>query len=264
MKQMSNLFGDVVKFIWESEENSATRRRLRQCVDDLPTRARLQMQLAATVEFGEPFVQATYRLEGDGPLSMKVYEEMRSLSNFANAELLHQPSSAAMARTLSNGNDDHYQAWMQVAYDCLDPAVQYFNRRFAEGGALFPVMQAFRAARMLHPGKANEMQPTVQDIGSLDAFPFITPQDIDVLRGELPAYLAAVEDAHSGIDPVVCWRGHPHLEGWRSIFRKVLLVQPSSAAAERVFSLLQASFSDRQERALEDYIEASIMLQYNQ
>ena len=47
-----------------------------------------------------------------------------------------------------------------------------------------------------------------------------------------------------------------------SSFKLILLVQPSSAAAERVFSLLQNSFTQRQ-FSLEDYIETSIMLQYN-
>ena len=50
---------------------------------------------------------------------------------------------------------------------------------------------------------------------------------------------------------------------WTGAFRKVLLVQPSSAAAERVFSLLKATFSDQQDSALQDYLESSIMLQYN-
>ena len=44
---------------------------------------------------------------------------------------------------------------------------------------------------------------------------------------------------------------------------KVLLVQPSSAAAERVFSLLNASLNDLQDHALLDYLQASVMLQYN-
>ena len=39
----------------------------------------------------------------------------------------------------------------------------------------------------------------------------------------------------------------------------MLLLQPSSAAAERHFIEL----SDRQELALKDYIETSVMLQYN-
>ena len=45
--------------------------------------------------------------------------------------------------------------------------------------------------------------------------------------------------------------------------KNVLLVQPSSAAAERVFSILSSSFTERQTSSLEDYIETSVMLQYN-
>ena len=41
---------------------------------------------------------------------------------------------------------------------------------------------------------------------------------------------------------------------------KVLLVQPSSAAAERVFSILNSSFKDSQEHALVDYLQACVML----
>ena len=50
---------------------------------------------------------------------------------------------------------------------------------------------------------------------------------------------------------------------WSSAARKVLVLQPFSAGAERGFSLLKASFSDQQESSLQDYIEASLMLQYN-
>ncbi len=42
-----------------------------------------------------------------------------------------------------------------------------------------------------------------------------------------------------------------------------LLVQPSSAVAERVFSILSNCFKDPQTHSSEDYIEASVMLQYN-
>ena len=45
--------------------------------------------------------------------------------------------------------------------------------------------------------------------------------------------------------------------------KQVLLVQPSSAAAKRAFSLLSAAFSNQQESALADYLQASVMLQYN-
>ena len=38
---------------------------------------------------------------------------------------------------------------------------------------------------------------------------------------------------------------------------------PSSAAAERALSILNASFNDQQHHALSDYLQASVMLQYN-
>ena len=53
------------------------------------------------------------------------------------------------------------------------------------------------------------------------------------------------------------------IQRWSNTAQNVLLLQPSSAAAERVFSVLNNTFASKQLRALEDYVEASIMLQYN-
>ena len=58
-------------------------------------------------------------------------------------------------------------------------------------------------------------------------------------------------------------RNEEVLPNWSSTCKSVLLVQPSLAAAERVFSILSNSFTDRQEHSLKDYIETSVMLQYN-
>ncbi len=55
----------------------------------------------------------------------------------------------------------------------------------------------------------------------------------------------------------------PELPYWADAAQKVLLVQPSSAASERVFSLLKASFNEQQDSTLQDYLESSLMLQYN-
>lgn len=43
---------------------------------------------------------------------------------------------------------------------------------------------------------------------------------------------------------------------WSNACQSILLMQPSSAAVERLFSLLTNSFSDEQRRSLEDYIIA--------
>ena len=50
---------------------------------------------------------------------------------------------------------------------------------------------------------------------------------------------------------------------WNMVFKLVLFVQSSSATAEWVLPLLQNSFNQKQSSSLEDYIETSIMLQYN-
>ena len=52
-------------------------------------------------------------------------------------------------------------------------------------------------------------------------------------------------------------------KAWAKACKLILLIQPSSAAVEHAFSLLENSFSKRQEHSLEDYVSLSIMLQYN-
>ena len=52
----------------------------------------------------------------------------------------------------------------------------------------------------------------------------------------------------------------PH---WASLVKKLLVIQPISASAERVFSLLNNAFNDQQDNALEEYLEASVMIRYN-
>ena len=86
-------------------------------------------------------------------------------------------------------------------------------------------------------------------------------------------YLAAAEGTSFDGDSikyvaarkVQWWRDYaaalPH---WASAVKKVLLVQPSSAAAVRVFLLLASAFVDQQFSALRDYLECSTMLRYNQ
>ena len=108
------------------------------------------------------------------------------------------------------------------------------------------------------------MKPSASDLDSLSKFPFLSMSTIDGLMSELPKYLAASEDVSSQTDIVEWWKLHEaQLPNWAKACQMVLLVQPSSAAAERVFSILTNSFSAQQYSSLEDYIQLSVMLQYN-
>jgi len=88
------------------------------------------------------------------------------------------------------------------------------------------------------------------------------------LKDKLPAYLVKVANIPDEFDALTdtspWWRlNAAELPSWSSAIKKVLLIQPSSAAAERVFSLLVTMFGDQQNDALEDYIEAALMLRVN-
>ena len=65
------------------------------------------------------------------------------------------------------------------------------------------------------------------------------------------------------LDKLEWWKNHAvQLPFWSTGCRAILLLQPSSADAERVFSLLSNSFKENQQNALEDYIiSTSVMLQ---
>ena len=59
------------------------------------------------------------------------------------------------------------------------------------------------------------------------------------LKVEFPKYLATAEDISPQMDKLKWWKKHEHgLPHWSQACRNVLLVQPSSAAAERVFCLI--------------------------
>ena len=84
---------------------------------------------------------------------------------------------------------------------------------------------------------------------------------VDGLVNELPRYLAAADGTviEEEEEKVQWWARHARtLPNWSAVVRKLLLVQPNSASAERVFSLMNL-----QENALEETVEASVMLRYN-
>ena len=84
------------------------------------------------------------------------------------------------------------------------------------------------------------------------------------LKTELLAYLARVSDLDTEFNPLEWWKQNaPVLLRWSSAVRKILLVQLSSAAAECVFSSLKVSFGEQQNSSLQDYMEASLVLQFH-
>ena len=147
----------------------------------------------------------------------------------------------------------------------MEPGLQYFKTKFTQ--ELSGSVAVFKAARLFLLYKICEMQPDASVVDTLQVFPFLNScLVLSGLKQELPAYMAKAADVSAEIEPLNWWKRHStDLPNWANAARKVALVQPSSAAAERVhvFSLLNSSFGSQQDLSLQDYTECSLMLQYN-
>ena len=178
-------------------------------------------------------------------------------SSIANA---YYPNITAVSRLLSQGNVLVQQQWVNYAMQCIQPAYQYYQDKFSHG-PLQPLVMIFKSCRLFDPIKGKEMQPDAAAVNSLHCVPFFdTDIVIQPLHHELAAYQALTDDAAGDIINVLKWWSQhaEEIPSWAGACTQILLLQPSSAASERVFSLFQNSFNNRQEQALEDYISGIV------
>ena len=85
----------------------------------------------------------------------------------------------------------------------------------------------------------------------LKRIPFFDDNEVAALVAELPTYRALVigEDVGGNVDCEAWWDGKAAATGvgrWYAGATMVMICQPSSAAAERVFSMLKAIVGDQQ------------------
>ena len=118
--------------------------------------------------------------------------------------------------------------------------------------------------RLFNPTKVIELIPdaaAAAAAGNLHNFKFLTSDEVISIKSELPAYL----DVTDSVSLTVAWweRHSEALPHQAKECKTVFLWQPSSAAMERVSSQLHSQFNHSQFSALKDYLEAAIMLQYN-
>ena len=256
-------FGDVEPFLRRNEDIApATKAKLLSFFTDNERKSKLKMELAVVIDYGENFVKATYDLEGDGPLIFHCFEIIDTLCIAIKRLDGRSPNAEAVANDLSKGSLTYKKSLIEYARTCVQPGIIYFYRQLES--SLKVSLQAFKAGRMFSPMKVYSMKPDNAMVDSLSVFPFITRAMIIELKAELPTYIAKTADVSSYMDPLEWWKLNcSELPSWSTAAKMALLVQPSSGSAERVFSLLKYSFGDQQDHSLKDYIETSLMLQYN-
>lgn len=165
--------------------------------------------------------------------------------------------------------------------DGLAVAFQYLHDRLSGTGQCSPVHSCAHAYQICRLVQAFD---PVYAAGAVDeAFvaematiiPLHAHNLIEPMIKELPTYLrlAAATNVSpfdrtsvsSYSDEVLKWwrTNKPWIPAWTTAARICFAMQPSSAAAERVFSLVEAMFGKDQNTVLADMVQGSTMLRYN-
>ena len=265
MKHVLEYFGDVEPFLRENDQLvPATRVHLLEIFNSPADSKDLELELAASVDGGNHFVSATYYLEGDGPLIFSCYQKLATVSN--SVALANYPNVEGVARRQANGNVPVFNQLVARAKACINPGLLFFQQKFSQ--EFYDIVRAFRSARLFCPVQVQQLHPTVASVEELRKFSFL--DDDGIIQGlvvELPQYMAIADGTalDTEEEKLLWWsRNEATLPNWSSAVKKVLLVQPSSASAERVFSLMNNFFGNQQDAALEETVEVAVMLRYNQ
>ena len=160
MHQIVVQFSDVVPFLTTADGSAATRSHLLTILQNARQHQLLRVELASVIDGGQPFVKATYRLEGDGPLILQAYEEIATVR--AAVQSAHYPSVIAVAKQIANGDAIMQQRLQTYASDYIRPGLQYFETKL--GSELSPQVSAFKAARLFPPIIVHQIRPAATDV----------------------------------------------------------------------------------------------------
>ena len=163
------------------------------------------------------------------------------------------------------------------AIDCVRPAFQYLRDRVSGNTRTVldfsSMYRFFRAARMFDPARAVDLNVTAAHVDDLvGSLPILTSRTA-AMKQALPIYLRLAADFETDrtdigqytVDVLRFFRQHRAELGndFCESARAVFSVPASSAACERVFSLLAALYPETRSRSLADQLEVSLMLRYN-
>ena len=160
VKMVMSYFGNIEPFLCRNDDTGPTLRpKLLPFSADQQKPGLLQLEIAATVDLGEPFVKACYFLEGDGPLAFECYEAIERVS--ASLCVGNTPNVHAIAQRLSGEQlsdmPTHTQKLVTYAKSCIQPGLDYSERQV--GSSLKASLAAFKCARLFEPQKIYTMQP---------------------------------------------------------------------------------------------------------
>lgn len=249
-----------------------TRASLRKILNDPIKMETLQLELALVYDVGECLVLLCYLEEGDGFLSPRVFarimeteDRLRTILAADGSASFHAPNLVAKATQLygARGPIAVTQAILPTikkAQNVLNKFVTLKTTVWANQMKVWQFCRLFDPSYVAHASNVD----LHADIMCHTAVSSLGPGIADALKNELATYKAAAMGVAADCDLCLFWRTHMDtLPNFGTGAKAAAIIQPSSAAAERVFAMLHWMFTKGQARTNEDYKMLSLIMRYN-
>jgi hypothetical protein len=273
------------------DQDGAILPRLKAFVGNVAYAAIAKLEGQCIVIVGKKLVETTYQLEGDSILSVVAFDMIMALKADFDTHMddLSWPGMddaiEECARACHIAEPDKYPAdddgslgnlrlSLKARIRCIVmPSRTYFETTII--GTLAPMIELLKICRLVNPYRFSALKPTLSEFrAAVNSLDFFEPDVVNAicvgfsdyvrLANELPPLPAdhSLDDKLKAIKTF--WRANAvELKPLSPFVRYCFTIQCSSAAVERVFSILKNCFGDRQTNSLEDYVCLSLMRQYN-
>jgi len=257
IQQVCQHWPDVLKFIKEVDQTLTATKKLKCLISShsIP----LEIELASLVEYSKPLVSCCYFLESDGLIILDAYDKLNEVKFHLESNSLH-PNIAAVIKKHSLNDLAKKLEFERTIKEKIKNCKEYFTGQLFKHKLSFDIC---KAARYFSPVKfiSMELENILDD---LSIFPWMSEDIKKKLHEEISTYKSLCQNLSSQTDIFDWWRlNELKLPTWYYCFEYVSLYLTSSAAAERLGSMFHNKFSDSNQQSLEDYIEISMMMQYN-
>lgn len=173
-----------------------------------------------------------------------------------------KPIILSVIKDMSKDDAILQQRWKDTAKSKLAPLREYFLYLERKHSNFIKVM---KAAKIFNPSSLAVTDLSTYDWKQLrEILKQVDDKQFDLLKEELPKFQALTVDLAPDTFATTFFNLHARsLPTWKAVFALIALELPSSAPAERGFSVFQEFFREVSKETLQDLCEISVMRRYN-
>jgi hypothetical protein len=243
---------------------------------------KLRSQLATAYDLGKGLVQLCYSTEKNGFRCAKVYDHWNSVFHTFNtivnekdlialSEHLPAVHENALALCESSTSDEYKEIMSTAVLACKAARDKMRDLNNDSYDTTLRILRACRFFSYEYCAKHTklELQEEVDQLYNVAYFSSDGDEVMKGLKRELSDYISAAKEFEAvdeDEDPLwTFWRqNRTRLPLLFKAAREVAVIQPSSAAIERLFSYLTSGPSGSQKQALEDIKATQVMVRHNE